>query len=302
MKKERRKFLNHSVRALIALVFCFEILIGYFWPGIVLAQGLEKRASGSPTQENNISCSITEKYSIVYSYNTVLGEEPDLKLVNLICIALKKKKRSVVYESIVNYIKSILEKNDNLRLKAGINAFKSIFGESPDEEQMKLLNQIVFEGPTYSYSELKVLLDLNKDGFTEIAQKKKEKGFELAKKETKETLEQAKVETQIEKHTKALVQGPGGQILNSGFCTNLSLQSLTERNIAAQADGALAYLDNVIDVDAGNGTVLHKSDGMPMKEMGKFGQGGFGHGFGKMMPHKWSDKTATAPATAPESQ
>jgi hypothetical protein len=62
----------------------------------------------------------------------------------------------------------------------------------------------------------------------------------------------------------------------------------------------------VVMIDAGNGTVLHKSDGMPMKEMGKFGQGGFGHGFGhgfeKMMPHKWSDKTATAPATAPESQ
>lgn len=61
----------------------------------------------------------------------------------------------------------------------------------------------------------------------------------------------------------------------------------------------------VVVIDAGNGTVLHKSDGTPMKEMGKFGQGGFGHGFGffggKMMPHKWADKT-TAPAAAPESQ
>lgn len=61
----------------------------------------------------------------------------------------------------------------------------------------------------------------------------------------------------------------------------------------------------VVVIDAGNGTVLHKSDGMPMKEMGKFGLGGFGHGFGhsfggKMMPHKWTDKTA--PATTPESQ
>ncbi|MBI5378489.1 MAG: hypothetical protein HZA82_07705 [Thaumarchaeota archaeon] len=60
----------------------------------------------------------------------------------------------------------------------------------------------------------------------------------------------------------------------------------------------------IIMIDAGNGTVLHKSDGISMKDMGKFGHG-FGHGFGghafggKMMPQNWSDKTDSG---TPENQ
>jgi len=61
----------------------------------------------------------------------------------------------------------------------------------------------------------------------------------------------------------------------------------------------------IIMIDAGNGTVLHKSDGIAMKGMGGFGHG-FGHGFGghvfggKMMhPQTGSDKTDSA---SPESQ
>ena len=59
-------------------------------------------------------------------------------------------------------------------------------------------------------------------------------------------------------------------------------------------------------IDAGNGTILHKSDGVSMKDMGKFGHGAFGHGFGghgfggKMMsPQDWSDKTDSG---TPENQ
>ncbi len=60
----------------------------------------------------------------------------------------------------------------------------------------------------------------------------------------------------------------------------------------------------IITIDAGNGAVLNNSDGISMKGMGGFGHG-FGHGFehsfgGKMMPHKWADKTA--PTATPESQ
>ncbi|TBR09956.1 MAG: hypothetical protein EPO62_04140 [Candidatus Nitrosotenuis sp.] len=65
----------------------------------------------------------------------------------------------------------------------------------------------------------------------------------------------------------------------------------------------------IIMIDAGNGTVLHKSDGVSMKDIGKFGHGfgyGFGghafggHSFGKMMPPQTgSDKTGSA---TPESQ
>lgn len=63
----------------------------------------------------------------------------------------------------------------------------------------------------------------------------------------------------------------------------------------------------IVVIDAGNGAVLHKSDGISMKDMGKFGHGfgyGFGHGFGhfggKMMPHQnWSDKTDSG---TPENQ
>ena len=150
-----------------------------------------------------------EKYSIVYSYNTVLGEEPPLKNVNLICIAVKKKKNQVVFESVVNYLKSLLAKNDNLRLTAGINAFKSIFGENPNDEQLNLLKQTVFEGPVYSYSELKVLLDLNKERFFELKKKEKptEKELEIAK---KDEISKPK----IEKVIKALASGPRGEILN----------------------------------------------------------------------------------------
>ncbi len=61
----------------------------------------------------------------------------------------------------------------------------------------------------------------------------------------------------------------------------------------------------IVMIDAGNGSVLHKSDGVSMKDMGKFGHG-FGHGFGghifggKMMhPQKWSDKTDSG---TPENQ
>ena len=111
----------------MALIFCFEILFGYFWPCIALGQELEQRKTKN-SQEDKISCSISEKYSIVYSYNTVFGKEPNLKTVNLVCTALKKKKRAVAFEPVVIYLKSILEKNDNLRLQAGINAFKSVFG------------------------------------------------------------------------------------------------------------------------------------------------------------------------------
>ena len=194
---------------------------------MVLAQGSPVTVpAGTATTKQNpntnkISCSISEKYSIVYSYNTVLGEEPDLKVVNLICIALKKKKRQVVFESVVNYIKTILEKNDNLRQKAGTNAFKSIFSKLPSEAQMQLLNQIVFEGPTYSYSELKVLIDLNKDRFLEIENErlqKQEKGkYDLAEKDGEE---EADVTT-VEKTFKALTQGTDGSIQQSGFCTKM---------------------------------------------------------------------------------
>jgi uncharacterized membrane protein YkoI len=67
----------------------------------------------------------------------------------------------------------------------------------------------------------------------------------------------------------------------------------------------------IIMIDAGNGTVLHKSDGISMKDMGKFGHGSFGHGFGghwfgghsfggKMMsPQDGSDKTDSG---TPENQ
>jgi len=62
----------------------------------------------------------------------------------------------------------------------------------------------------------------------------------------------------------------------------------------------------IIMIDAGNGTILHKSDGVSMKDMGKFGHGAFGHGFGghgfggKMMsPQDWSDKTDSG---TPENQ
>jgi len=79
--------------------------------------------------------------------------------------------------------------------------------------------------------------------------------------------------------------------------------------------GYLVYTFRVMDtesntvymvmIDAGNGTVLHKSDAIPMKGMGGFGHG-FGHGFGghsfggKMMsPQNWSDKTDSG---TPENQ
>ena len=66
----------------------------------------------------------------------------------------------------------------------------------------------------------------------------------------------------------------------------------------------------MIMIDAGNGTVLHKSDAISMKDMGGFGHGSFGHGFGhefgghsfggKMMsPQNWSDKTDSG---TPENQ
>lgn len=81
--------------------------------------------------------------------------------------------------------------------------------------------------------------------------------------------------------------------------------------------GYLVYTFGVIDtesdaiymimIDAGNGTVLHKSEGISMKEMGGFGPGplgsgfgghgfggpDFGHGFDKKMmsSQDWSDKT-----------
>ena len=258
----KKQLLVQTVRALIALAFCFEILLGYFWPCAVLAQPRVIITDESEQAEQNenkssgekISCSISEKYSIVYSYNTVLGEEPDLKIVNLLCIALKKKKRAVVFESVVNYMKTILEKNDNLRLKAGINAFNSVLSQDPDEEQLKLVNQIVFgDGQVYSYSELKILFDLNKDRFIEIAKQKSdmnEKDFELAKKDTKE-IEKPK----IEKVHKALAEGPSGMILNSGFCTNLSTQPLTEISVSSTRDGILSYLENEIDVTTGYGDI-----------------------------------------------
>ena len=121
MQSEVKKFLKQFQRAAVALIFIFEILAGYFWPALALGEPPSQQIQ----EQDKITCSIAEKYSIVYSYNIVLGEEPDLKIVNLTCIALKKKKRAVVTESVVNYIKSILEKNDNLRLKAGVNAFEA---------------------------------------------------------------------------------------------------------------------------------------------------------------------------------
>ncbi|HSA98621.1 MAG TPA: hypothetical protein VLF17_06045, partial [Candidatus Nitrosotenuis sp.] len=79
--------------------------------------------------------------------------------------------------------------------------------------------------------------------------------------------------------------------------------------------GYLVYTFRVMDtesnsvymimIDAGNGTVLNKSDAIPMKGMGGFGHG-FGHGFGghsfggKMMsPQNWPDKTDSG---TPENQ
>jgi hypothetical protein len=78
--------------------------------------------------------------------------------------------------------------------------------------------------------------------------------------------------------------------------------------------GYLVYTFFVVDtenetgykviVDAGDGKVLDKSDGISMKDMGKFGPGKFGHGmggpgfghgpfghFGKMMHQGWSEET-----------
>lgn len=60
----------------------------------------------------------------------------------------------------------------------------------------------------------------------------------------------------------------------------------------------------IITIDAGNGNVLNKSDGMQMGDRNGFGpgffghegfggfeHGKFGHGFGKMMPHDGQDGT-----------
>ena len=248
MQSEVKQFSKQFLRAVVALIFIFEILAGYFWPALALGEIPSKQTTQN---QNKITCSIAEKYSIVYSYNTVLGEEPDLKIVNLTCIALKKKKRVVVTESVVNYIKSILEKNDDLRLKAGINAFKSIFSTYPDEEQIKLLNQIVFEGPVYSYSELKVLLDTNKDRFYAIAKNNKstsDKDLEISKNENTQ-------QPHLEKNNKALTEGIGGRLINSGFCTNIDILPTTENLITSIRDGSLAYLENIIDIDAGYGLV-----------------------------------------------
>ena len=257
-------FLHHLQRAAVALVFCFEILCGYFWPIVAIAQPRDQKSEirdqKSETKDkkaedtNNISCSIAEKYAIVYSYNTVLGEEPPLKNVNLICIALKKKNKKVVFESVVNYLKSILLKNNDLRQSTGINAFKSIFGTIPTKGDLDIINDIVFEGPVYSYSELKVLLDMNKDRFFELAKHKNsthEKELELVK---KETIEKPK----IEKITKKLAVTQEGEILNSGFCSSIQTQNQKDVPVSTntlQKDASFAYLENIVDVNVGHGAI-----------------------------------------------
>lgn len=67
--------------------------------------------------------------------------------------------------------------------------------------------------------------------------------------------------------------------------------------IVMDTESSTSYM---VMIDAGNGTVLHKSDAIPMKGMGGFGHGmfgkgfehGFGHSFGgKMMPQDKSGNT-----------
>ena len=95
LQNEVKKFLKQFQRAAVALIFIFEILAGYFWPALALGAPPEQQTQNSQDQ-NKITCSIAEKYSIVYSYNIVLGEEPNLRIVNLTCIALKKRKRQLL--------------------------------------------------------------------------------------------------------------------------------------------------------------------------------------------------------------
>jgi hypothetical protein len=88
--------------------------------------------------------------------------------------------------------------------------------------------------------------------------------------------------------------------------------------ISGVVQGYLAYTFFVVDsqnetgykiiVDAGNSQVLYKSDGISLKDMGKFAHGkmGFGpfggHGFGgKMMAHGWPQAPDTT-TPAPEQQ
>ena len=76
LKARLNIFLARFTRATIALFFTIEILIGYFTP---LAFAQIKTEDSTLKKSEETKCSITEKYSIVYSYNTVLGEEPELK-------------------------------------------------------------------------------------------------------------------------------------------------------------------------------------------------------------------------------
>ncbi|MBI1858351.1 MAG: hypothetical protein HYR97_04475, partial [Candidatus Melainabacteria bacterium] len=226
-----------------------NLVLSSFWPLFALAK--------PDDENNNVSCTIAEKYNIVYSYNTVLGEEPDLKIVNLVCVALKKKDRDVVYESVVNYLKNLLEDNSQLRAKVALNAYRAVFNKAPLDEELELLNQIAFEG-IYSFEELKILLDLNKDRFTEIAHRADSKKYDLAK-------EGGDIETQeadVQRTFKALTIDDTGELVNSGYCPLIGNISPTETHISLNnltRDESLVFLDTEVDVETGYGAVTQDS-------------------------------------------
>ena len=240
MKKDLNKFLRWLGRASTAFVFSLHLIISPFMP--VAFAGDKDLSTGG----DKLTCSVKEKVNIVTAYNNVYCEEPKSTLVNLICIELKKSGQPVNYETVTNYLRKLLEEKSDLREKVGLNAFKSVFKKSPNECDMRVLSEIIYEDLPKTCIELKVVLDSFRERFDDC---------DSSKAASRTTGKVDLSVPQLESTTKTLTTGPNEQLINSGFCTNLGVLAPTEINLDTynQAKNkSLYFLENDIDIVSGH--------------------------------------------------